>query len=269
MLGLCVAFHHDNNARNTVKVQCPLFAFFKIDHIIFLWGIGGTGFVEMEGQPQVLRAESIAVLMPGDVQAIYASDQPWEYCWWTIDGPQAEQIVTGFGFEAGVYSAGPAPAALIKHLSSQIERPGRDNEIESASIAYELLSCAAKYSVPRRTSLTDEALVNEAINTILTSWQDPDFGVEMLAKALRTHRSTLARRFKKVTNSTVIGYINSLRMRNAMQMLKHSQLPIKQIASRCGFRDPNYFARKFKTHYAILPSEFIRKGESIKPQHGE
>jgi len=26
MLGLCVAFHHDNNARNTVKVQCPLFA---------------------------------------------------------------------------------------------------------------------------------------------------------------------------------------------------------------------------------------------------
>ena len=27
MLGLCVAFHHDNNARNTVKVQCPLFVF--------------------------------------------------------------------------------------------------------------------------------------------------------------------------------------------------------------------------------------------------
>jgi len=25
----CVAFHHDNNARNTVKVQCPLFAFFR------------------------------------------------------------------------------------------------------------------------------------------------------------------------------------------------------------------------------------------------
>ncbi len=27
MLGLCVALHHDNKARNTVKVQCPLFAF--------------------------------------------------------------------------------------------------------------------------------------------------------------------------------------------------------------------------------------------------
>ena len=25
MLGPCVAFHHDNKARNTVKVQCPLF----------------------------------------------------------------------------------------------------------------------------------------------------------------------------------------------------------------------------------------------------
>ncbi len=28
MLGPCVAFHHDNKARNTVKVQCPLFGFF-------------------------------------------------------------------------------------------------------------------------------------------------------------------------------------------------------------------------------------------------
>jgi len=25
MLGPCVAFHHDNKARNTAKVQCPLF----------------------------------------------------------------------------------------------------------------------------------------------------------------------------------------------------------------------------------------------------
>ena len=33
MLGLCVAFHHDNNARNTVKVQCPLFAFLPKDEI--------------------------------------------------------------------------------------------------------------------------------------------------------------------------------------------------------------------------------------------
>jgi len=43
MLGLCVAFHHDNNARNTVKVQCPLFAFFCVQRINAFKAMCGRG----------------------------------------------------------------------------------------------------------------------------------------------------------------------------------------------------------------------------------
>ncbi len=230
---------------------------FRVEHVVFLWGIAGTGVVEIDGEPQELPPDSLAVFMPGDVQTIYANDQEWEYCWWTIDGPQAAAVVAGFGFKAGVYAAGQAPTTLIQQLSHRIERPGRDNELESASVAYELLSSAARYSMPRSTSRSDETLVDAAINMILSSWQNPDFGVEMLADTLNTHRSTLSRRFKKVTDSTVIGYINTIRMRNAMHMLKHLHLPVNRVATQCGYRDPNYFARQFKTHFNILPSDFL------------
>jgi AraC-like DNA-binding protein len=228
---------------------------FKLGHIVFIWGIAGKGKLIIDDSEFILEPECIGVYMPGQVMDISALDEEWEYCWWTMDGPNAEMIVRAFGFEAGIYPAGPAPTGQIKLLNNIIQKPGRDWELQAATIAYELLSSAAKFSRPRQTTQNDEKLVDAAISLILETLDNPDLSVDDLATALKTHRSTLSRRFRKVTGTTVIGYIIDLRMQNAAHLLKHTSSPIGDIALQCGYRDANYFSKQFRTVYNMKPSD--------------
>jgi AraC-like DNA-binding protein len=232
---------------------------FKLGHIVFFWGIAGKGKMVIENTEHILEPDTIGIYMPGQLMDISALDEEWEYCWWTMDGPNAVAIVKAFGLEAGIYPAGPAPVGRIKLLNSIIQKPGRDWELKAATIAYELLSTAAKYSRPRQTTQSDEKLVDAAISLILDELQNPDLSVDDLAVKLKTHRSTLSRRFRKVAGTTVIGYIIDLRMQNAAHLLKHTSDSISDIALQCGYRDANYFSKQFRATYNTRPSDLRAK----------
>jgi AraC-like DNA-binding protein len=215
--------------------------------------------MELNGRGLELRPETIGVLLPGQVQSIRALNEEWEYCWWTLDGPLVEETISGFGFESGIYQAGAAPTVLIKELDYVIQRPGRRHELEASAIAYELLCQAARYSRPQRKRQIEDSLVNAAVDVILRSWQNNDFGVGALADSLDTHRSSLSRRFKKATGNTLIEYINALRMHHAAHLLRLSDEGIAEIAHQCGFRDANYFSKQFSARFGMPPSS-VRKG---------
>lgn len=228
---------------------------FKVGHSVFFWGISGTGIMDLDGRSLELGAECIGVLLPGDIQAVRAGDEPWGYCWWTLDGVASEALVSGFGFNSGVYQAGSAPLHLFKEFNSVMLRPGRRHELAASAIGYELLSLAARYTRPQAKRQIQDDLVNDAVDLIAHSWHDCDFGVNILADRLGTHRSSLSRRFSRATGYTLIDYINSMRMHNASHLLRHSDLNVSQVARQCGYRDANYFSKQFIARFGIAPSE--------------
>ncbi|RMD75340.1 MAG: AraC family transcriptional regulator [Lentisphaerae bacterium] len=48
------------------------------------------------------------------------------------------------------------------------------------------------------------------------------------------------------------------RMQHARQLLHWSDLPVAEVASRCGFRDPAYFNRMFKKMEGVAPGRYRR-----------
>ncbi len=55
---------------------------------------------------------------------------------------------------------------------------------------------------------------------------------------------------------TVTDYINRIRVNRASALLRHSSLPIQQVAEQCGFPDGNYFTRIFKKLQGVTPNEY-------------
>ena len=72
--------------------------------------------------------------------------------------------------------------------------------------------------------------------------------------------SHLSRRFKMETGVTLNQYINQQHIIVARRLLKHTFMPIREVAEHCGVSDWNYFTKIFRNEVGCTPTEF-RKGE--------
>ena len=83
---------------------------------------------------------------------------------------------------------------------------------------------------------------------------DPDFHVSDAAKAAGIGGNQLCKRFRKLLGVSVRDYLLARRIERATELLKHSNLTIREIAFASGFNDPNYFARIFRARTGSTPS---------------
>ncbi len=219
------------------------------------WGIRGAGIFVIDGLERKLEPGMIAIYFPGMPHDIHALDAEWEYRWWTMDGPLAVLITTGFGLaRSGIYEAGPAPLLIFKELEKAIsEASSPAGERLASAVAFNLLAHAAG---SRRTESSQDVQITEAINIIHKDWNNPMLGVELIADRVKMDRSVFSRRFHKAMAIAPVNYIINLRVQNALSQLKYSDENISKIARRCGWREPNYFSRCIRKASGQSPEDF-------------
>ena len=62
--------------------------------------------------------------------------------------------------------------------------------------------------------------------------------------------------FKAHRGRSLVQYLNEVRMERAKTLLVHSRLPLKQIATMCGFGDEYYFSAVFRRHVRMPPGRY-------------
>ncbi|SDQ16710.1 MULTISPECIES: AraC family transcriptional regulator [Actinopolyspora] len=66
----------------------------------------------------------------------------------------------------------------------------------------------------------------------------------------------LSREFKKHTGSTIIGYVNGLRIGRAERLLQETARPVSRISAEVGFANVSHFNRVFRARTGMSPSQF-------------
>ena len=79
-----------------------------------------------------------------------------------------------------------------------------------------------------------------------------------LARHAGIGASRLNQLFKEQCGRTPIQYLLALRLKHAAGHLRNPYWNISEIARLCGFENTNYFSRKFRAVYGIMPGEFRR-----------
>lgn len=74
---------------------------------------------------------------------------------------------------------------------------------------------------------------------------------------------TLKRRFKAATGTTLIEYLQHLRIEDAKRSLETSATPVEEISLCVGYEDPSFFRRLFKRIVGLTPSEYRRMFRSV------
>lgn len=80
--------------------------------------------------------------------------------------------------------------------------------------------------------------------------------MEMIAEKYYFNASYFSTVFKNYFGKSFSGYMTELRMQKAKEFLISTDWKIKEIASKTGYRDANYFIRAFKKFYGYTPEEY-------------
>lgn len=101
----------------------------------------------------------------------------------------------------------------------------------------------------------NQEFLNRLSEVLERRFSDSNFTVEDLARDLRMSRTSLHQYAKKVLDKSASELLNEYRLRRACVMLKNN-IPVKDTAYYCGYNDPNYFSRMFKTKFGITPTQY-------------
>jgi AraC-like DNA-binding protein len=66
--------------------------------------------------------------------------------------------------------------------------------------------------------------------------------------------------FKPVAGTTLVAYLNHVRLSNAARLLNETALTIVEIANEVGFSDQSYFDKQFKRAFGCSPKQFRIRG---------
>lgn len=69
----------------------------------------------------------------------------------------------------------------------------------------------------------------------------------------------LRKLFSHHLNISPLDYLNQIRINKSIDLLKNTELSIKEVCFTCGFKSPQYFSRVFKQQMGISPKEILNR----------
>ncbi|MEE0388780.1 MAG: helix-turn-helix domain-containing protein, partial [Agathobaculum sp.] len=83
-----------------------------------------------------------------------------------------------------------------------------------------------------------------------------DISLEEAAEAMGMSSFYFSRFFRTAYNRTFLEYLTSYRIERAEELLRQTDIPVREIAPRVGYTDANYFTKVFKRHCGCTPTDY-------------
>src|SRR5436190_20883522 len=105
-------------------------------------------------------------------------------------------------------------------------------------------------TVRHRTSLFEEA------TSIVESEFASDLSLDDIARRVASSRRQLQRAYAEIGNTTFREHLTAVRMERAAGLLSDRGLTVREVARRVGYRQPAQFAKAFRRHLGVAPSDY-------------
>ncbi|MDO4585011.1 MAG: DNA-binding transcriptional regulator [Planctomycetia bacterium] len=104
----------------------------------------------------------------------------------------------------------------------------------------------------------EDKLVARAVEFIRINFGMP-IGVPDVLKFTNVSRRTLEVRFQKELGHSILQEITRLRMEKLSRLLRETSLPLRELASLCGYWDDTYMGKVFQKYFACSMTQYRKK----------
>ena len=159
--------------------------------------------------------------------------------------------------------------SLIEKISVLLEE---DKEELTFIYITELLNLICgiteKLSQGEEKRMGDESLIEKILHYINKSYADIE-NISQISDKVFITKNYLCKIFKDATNTSVVEYLNRVKIKKACSLLEESQKSILEISLLCGYNSSVYFCKTFKKLMSITPTEYRKKCENLLETNNE
>ncbi len=152
----------------------------------------------------------------------------------------------------------PELVKLVEGLRETLARNDEFSEAESIGLLIRIILDLARQYAPATPAGASLPQISRVIARMEHDYAKP-FRLEELAQFARTSPRNFSRQFRRITGNSPIDYLLKIRLRRAAGLLLNGSWSMAEIADRCGFRDSNYFTKRFTREYGCSPRAFRRQ----------
>ena len=131
-------------------------------------------------------------------------------------------------------------------------------EVDTEEKFAQRISTMFSQIITARYSMADKTiqLVQGAKNYIDVNHADSGLSLNIVAENIGVSANYLSTIFSRESGETFSEYLNKVRVKKAMVMLKSTNLRVAEISEKAGYNDPRYFAKIFKKIIGVSPQEY-------------
>lgn len=196
--------------------------------------------------------EFLALAMPSD-HSTGEIQQSRALLTWAIEHIALETVTAGI-------DPAPIKSAKEKATTSVLHAPSPF----AAGEAFRRFADSVSEQMTSAFSQREQKIIL-AISRIVEERGAAQITIQQLAEAVHLSCGHLSRVFRRTTGMTLEQYLIQQRVELAKRALLDPRLNVAEVAERCGFCNPAYFASVFKKHVKCTPREFASQPQRWEP----
>jgi AraC-like DNA-binding protein len=88
---------------------------------------------------------------------------------------------------------------------------------------------------------------------------NPDLDIELLCTEIGMSRTKLYQKIKGITDQSIGDFVRTIRLRTAVKIMTHEDVPLSEVMYRIGIQTQSYFTKAFKKEFGKTPSVFLQE----------
>lgn len=226
------------------------------DYFVVEYTFDGAGILEVDGQQYNIGTNDTYFLYKGKGHRYYCKENSWKKIWVVFSGELVEILFNMYLktypnvlHQFTIYGS----LQKIIDLAKDPETSYEEMVNQSVIILHKILVLANGLYVTKSNNLP------VAVKNYIDDNLNRPLDLKELSEVFHFSRNYIIDLFRKYFGYTPYVYYEKQRMDTAKELLINTSMSVRDVASRLGFDNQNYFSKCFKKQFDIAPSHFRKK----------
>lgn len=241
------------------------------EHLELLYVLHGKSDMHIGQRSFHVSAGDFLIVNCGELHSIYCTQAPYEQNVIVFDiGTLSKELAKKNAVFRSLIQNDHTVDTLVRRIFDEREREQPGYKTLCRALTTELLVHLCRHYVvesPPEKEAERRRRALERLTPVLTYIEfhlAEHISVEQLAKILCLSEDRFGHLFREGVGQAPLQYINEVRLRKAMILLKTEEYTVTEVAEAVGFYDYNHFGRLFRKQFGCTPNQ-VRQGK-IQPE---